>query len=155
MNIVGTNCSLDDQFFDFPAVAGGHPVDGAAVGELLEDGGTTADGEPVGLSCTWQGSSVSMAVDIGPSGSQFGVALGSGTTVGETKLGGISLSSDTLPDQFGSSADGPCEYVPIEVDAEARSIWGMLSCPIFQDEAGTEQCELGPSYFYFENCREP
>jgi hypothetical protein len=154
LNILGASCSLDDQFLDFPAVAGGHPVDGASVGELLEHGGTTADGEPVSLTCSWSDSRVNIGIDIGPTGDQFGVSLGSGTVVGETTQGGIALFSATLPDNYGSSAEAPCEYVPIEVDQAARSIWGMVSCGILDDSSGTDRCELGPSYFYFENCGE-
>jgi hypothetical protein len=41
----------------------------------------------------------------------------------------------------------------IEIDNTARNIWGSLECDSFVPFQGTDPCSLGPSYFFFENCK--
>jgi hypothetical protein len=152
LNILGEGCSLSDQFLDFPRISDGHPVTATEFRELVADGGA-ADGDGIAsVSCAWRTRSMSGGISIDTGVDSKFVSLGSTIVLGETSTGGISIDSSSLPDAYGSSPDDPCVYSPIEVDEATNTIWGEFSCGILVNFDGDDSCELGPSYFYFENC---
>lgn len=42
----------------------------------------------------------------------------------------------------------------LDIDTSTRSVWGEIECPQFESIDGQSVCEIGPSYYYFENCPE-
>jgi len=157
LNIVGgSGCSLSPQYQDFPALASGHPVTATSKAEAATHGEDTPDGQPAQVVCEWIGSAapytISARITLGPAGpTDRSVFLGSPTVVGVPANDGIGINVPDLPAQYGSFSE-PCTVTPIEVDETTRSVWGEFSCPSIGPEEGDDSCEVGPSYFFFENC---
>ncbi|HVU02869.1 MAG TPA: hypothetical protein VHE30_14010, partial [Polyangiaceae bacterium] len=151
----GTGCSLANTFEDFPKLASGHPVSATAKGEAVVDGGTTDEG-PVSVRCDWWGDPTPMfdaVLKIGTAGAQRFVNLGASMDPNKTIDGGLVFSDDALPASYGSTAEGPCHYDVISMDATTRSVWGSVRCDTFSTSDGSDTCILAYSYFYFENCK--
>lgn len=157
LNIVGgSGCSLDPQYQDFPEVSSGHPVTATSKGDAATDGEDTPDGQPAQIVCEWLGTTaphtISARITLGPPGpTDRSIFLGSPTVVGVPENDGIGINVPDLPEQYGSFSE-PCTVTPIEVDEATRSVWGEFSCPSIGPEEGDDSCEVGPSYFFFENC---
>lgn len=154
--LTGTGCSLDEQYQDFPTLDAGHPVTATEKLQAVEDGSTTTAGEPIDVLCSWADTepwdSFDAVIKIGPAGDQRFANIGAAIRPGEEVLGGIAFQNPEWARTYGSSPDDPCRYTVIEADAITRSIWGSIECGIFGPNDGSDQCALGPSYFFFENC---
>jgi hypothetical protein len=151
-------CSLSEQFQDFPPVASGHPVSDIAK-TTVEDGGTTADGQPVAVICDWLGSqapySFTAVMTIGPDGARRRISLGAAIHPKESVSDGVGLATPDWSAQYGSNAGTPCVYKTIAVDEATRSVWGSFTCPDFSPRDGSDSCSTGESYFAFEHCTLP
>jgi hypothetical protein len=69
-------------------------------------------------------------------------------------MGGLVMSGPPLPEGYGAPVDS-CTHTPIEVDPATRSVWGEFRCPTIDNEDNTSVCEVGASYYFFENCEPP
>jgi len=152
----GAGCSLSDQYLDFPELGSGHPVTATQKVQAAEDGSRTAGGELIDVLCTWGDTdpwdSFDAVFTVGPPEAERFVNIGATIKPGEEALSGIVYSSWDRPASYSSSPEGPCVYTVIEADPVTRSIWGSVQCGVFSADDGSDDCVLGPSYFFFENC---
>jgi hypothetical protein len=154
-----SGCSIAAGSRDFPVITGGHPVTATAKTAAVEDGGTTPDGKAADVSCRFfsasasTGFDASIAIGVGPSEVLVNLSA-SALTAGATTTGGIILDDPALPNQLGAPVR-TCMHTPIEVDDATGSVWGSFTCPVFQTNDESDVCELGTSYYFFENCTKP
>jgi len=145
-------CSLTPHYEELPLTAMGHAVTASEKGPGIEDGGKQSDGSPATVACQWIGNSppflIQAALRAGAGKAarvlSFGVTIDAGMSVQGNAI--VALPDDK---QFM----GNCTYNAIEVNNTARSIWGSLTCDSFVPFEGENPCALGPSYFFFENCK--
>jgi hypothetical protein len=154
--LASSTCSLPAEYIDLPSVAAGHPVTATTKGEALENGGTTAEGNRVTLSCIWEeldsGLFLDATVNIQMGASRTSVNLGYGPLVeGEPGKGRLVASGPILPEEYRAPLDS-CTLTAIDIDPTTRSVWSEIKCPTFQSRDSEDICEIGPSYFFFENC---
>lgn len=151
-----TECSVPAQYVDFPKLAAGHPIGAVDKSMVLEHGGTTPEGQAVTITCTWLDAASPPGFDavltIGAGAARRRVNLGAASLVaGQASTGGLVVPSSELAEQYGAPLS-TCIHTPIEVDLATRSVWGLVTCPEFETTDGSSVCEVGPSYYYFENC---
>jgi hypothetical protein len=156
--LAGSSCSLPAEFIDVPEVSAGHPVTATAKADALQNGGMTADGNRVTIACMWAQVGDALLFD-----GAIRIRIGASTTLvnlgamaltdGQPAQGGLFVSGPILPQQYNSPANG-CTHTPIEIDPVTRSIWGEIKCPVFESFDGEDTCEIGTSYYFFENCPE-
>jgi hypothetical protein len=154
--LASPTCAPGARFIDLPEVAGEHPVTATTKAALLEDGGETADGAQVRLACMWaefpQGLLFDGSIQIRAAGATSGVNLGSTLIVeGEPAVGGLVMTGALLSEQYNAPTNS-CTLTPLEIDTEANSVWGKITCPAIESLDSESVCEVGESYFYFENC---
>lgn len=150
-----SECVMAAGFIDLPEVSGGHPVDAAEKSAALENGGVTADGNRVNIACMWADFGDQLFVDavinVQIQASRATVNLGStDLRVGEPAAGGLFVSGPLLPNQY-SAPPTSCTLTAIEIDRDARSVWGRIECPFFESSENDEGCEVR-GFFSFENC---
>jgi hypothetical protein len=150
-----SGCPLTEQFFDLPQAASGRPVTNTERTAWLADGESTAEGDPVHVSC-------SFVADLGPPflvGVEIRLGQGAHFSLdGFIEPGAESkdfLSVSMAGPEFGDTytgVGGSCVFSAIEGDPVARSFWGKLTCTAVQGVKTPGTCALGASFMAFENC---
>jgi hypothetical protein len=143
-------CALAEQWLDFPPVPGGHPVTATERSASIEDGATDEQGYAVSrLSCTWRSTFVAVGFRFGRAGNEGLVSISPDKVLTPVEKGMVVVGQDW----DDVSYSGACTFTTREVDEDARSIWGSLTCGavgiIGEDE---KPCVLSEGYFSFESC---
>ncbi|HEY3494393.1 MAG TPA: hypothetical protein VGK73_06895 [Polyangiaceae bacterium] len=148
-------CALPEGYLDFPAISGGHPVTATDKSGAIAHGAMTVDGKAAKVLCSLNGTT---AIDF-----SGGITIGAGTSMSQSQVnagplaegepadGGALVAGAVVPKQYAAPLDG-CTHTPIEFDPAAGTVWGEFTCPSFETSDGSDSCELGTSYYYFENC---
>jgi hypothetical protein len=135
-------------------VAGGHPVTSTDKSKSIAVGERDADGVAAKLTCQRSGLNPPYTIDgsitLGYGKNQRLLSFQAKMAAGSTTPGSVVVG---LPNDVNYHGD--CMFTPIEMDADARNIWGTFSCDTFTGSVAKDSCALGPSYFFFENCPAP
>lgn len=152
----GGNCSLADTWVDFPKLASGRPVTGAAHDSLLQNQTRDENGWTVRVVCEWLSEAdpyfVSLAISLLGDTDQRLVSMSPFLSVGTQQDGTITfLDSESTP-QLSGPAGPQCQFGAIAVDVPGGSLWGKLTCASVVDDDSDEECAVSEGYFYFEGC---
>jgi hypothetical protein len=150
-----SGCSATAGVYNFPSGAT-RPVDATAIHAMLADGDSTDDGTTVEVTCQWlpdEPHKVTFGFKYGrfDTPTLAGVFFTANTGATDAVVG-VSATTPEMPYGVGSSGDSGCVVQLLDFDEQTKSAWGEFTCDHITSFAEYDECGVGPSYFYFENC---
>lgn len=156
---VEPGCDVAAGTYYYPARSD-QPVSDTSRGVGFADGDMGGDGNPVSVNCTWASLAAPYTVVISLTSGPITEArlLSASLTVDPTKTEELSVlvaSGTPFPPNgdYGPTQDTLCSFEVKELNAETRSVWGVVTCPAFGPTSEQDTCVIGPSYLSVANCQ--